>query len=169
MSKAGAVDGPGRPALLVGTANRPIAAGHSAVIRLAPVEGLDPENCPAILCQGGRMEFHGAPVEPTWVKLAKTVEAGDSAVVLDRPVDGWKVGDRVIVTSTRRQYHRNERLTPQVREAPQTEERIIRAIEGEGSRLTLDAPLANTPRRGRRLPGRGRLPEPQRRGRVGRA
>ena len=141
MGMGRAVAGTGRPALLVGTAGRPIAAGRSAVIRLAPVDGLDPENCPAILCQGGRMEFHGARVGPTWVKLAKTAEAGTSSVLLERPVEGWKPGDRVIVTATRRQYHRNEALTPRVRQAPRTEERTIRAIEGAA--LTLDAPLAN--------------------------
>ena len=29
-------------------------------IRLALVRGLDPEECPAIVCCGGRMDFHGA-------------------------------------------------------------------------------------------------------------
>ncbi len=135
--------GRSRPTLLVGTATRPIAAGHTAVIRLAEVAGLDPETCPAIVCQGGRMEFHGARVNPTWVKLGQTARAGDSSVLLDRTVEGWKVGDRVILTSTRHQYNPNEELTPRVRQAPQTEERTIRAIEGEGTRLTLDAPLAN--------------------------
>ena len=43
--------GTGRPSLLVGEPGRPIAAGHSATIRLALVEGLDPEDCPAIVCQ----------------------------------------------------------------------------------------------------------------------
>jgi hypothetical protein len=139
MVEAGAGAGMERPALLVGTARRPISAGHTAVIRLAEVNGLDPENCPAIVCQGGRMEFHGARVNPTWTKLAQTAETGSSVVELDRPVEGWRVGDRVIVTSTRHQFRSDERLTPRVREAPQTEERTILAVEG--SRLTLDAPL----------------------------
>jgi hypothetical protein len=128
-----------RPAFLVGTASRPIAAGHVAVIRLAEVDGLDPETCPAIVCRGGRMEFHGAPVNPTWVKLGESAESGASSVVLDRGVEGWRVGDRVIVTSTRHQFTKDEALTPRVRQAPQTEERTIRSIDGR--RLTLDAPL----------------------------
>ena len=133
--------GTGRGSLLVGTAARPISVAHSAIIRLAEVAGLDPETCPAILCEGGRMEFHGAEVKPTWAKLGKTADLGDSTVELDRAVEGWRVGDRVIVTSTRHQFDRNEDRTPRVRQAPQTEERIVRAIEG--ARLTLDAPLAN--------------------------
>ena len=132
--------GDGRPSLLVGTAARPIAAGRSALIRLAQVEGLDPEVCPAILCQGGRMEFHGAPVNPTWTKLARPAGVGEASVTLDRPAEGWRVGDRVIVTSTRRQYHRNDALIPTVRQAPQTEERTIKAVEG--ARVTLDSPLS---------------------------
>ena len=110
-----------RPALLVGTSRRPIAVNHRAMIRLAPAEGLDPESCPAIVCLGGRMEFHGARVNPTWVKLDRTAEAGDSVVVLDRAVEGWRVGDRVIVTATRHQYMKDEARTPTVRQAPQTE------------------------------------------------
>jgi len=131
-----------RPSLLVGTPARPIAVGRKAVIRLAEVEGLDPETCPAIVCRGGRMEFHGAAVNPTWTKLADPATPGGSTVVLDRAVEGWKIGDRVIITSTRHQFTKDENLTPRVRQAPQTEERIIRAIEG--ARLTLDTPLVNS-------------------------
>ena len=158
--------GTSRPALLVGTATRPIAAGHTAVIRLAEVDGLDPETCPAIVCQGARMEFHGARVNPTWVKLGQTARAGDSSVLLDRPVEGWKVGDRVILTSTRHQYNPNEDLTPRGRQGPKTEERTIRAIEGEGTRLTLDAPLANAHTADGNFRGEVALSQPERGGRV---
>ena len=51
-------------------------AGHTAVIRLAAVAGLDPETCPAIVCCGGRMDFHGAPLSRTWVKLGRDRRAG---------------------------------------------------------------------------------------------
>src|SRR5262245_49104501 len=49
------------PALEVGTPERPIEAGHTALIRLTYVAGMDKESCPAIICCGGRMDFHGAP------------------------------------------------------------------------------------------------------------
>src|SRR5262249_5411612 len=51
-----------RPALEVGTPNDPIPSGRTAVIRLAMVKGLDRESCPAIICCGGRMDLHGAPL-----------------------------------------------------------------------------------------------------------
>ena len=49
-----------RPELDVGTPDTPIAAGKTALIRLHYVEGMDKESCPAIVCCGGRMDFHGS-------------------------------------------------------------------------------------------------------------
>src|SRR5262249_20291185 len=88
-----------RPALEAGTPNDPIPAGRTAVIRLAMAEGLDRESCPAVVCCGGRMDLHGAPLARTWVKLGGTVEAGDKQVRLAEPAAGWRAGDRVIVTA----------------------------------------------------------------------
>src|SRR5262249_36562751 len=65
-----ATSGASRPALEVGASNRPIDAGHRALIRLTYVNGLDKQSCPAIVCCGGRMDYHGAPMSRTWVKLA---------------------------------------------------------------------------------------------------
>src|SRR5262249_37259615 len=48
------------PALEVGSANEPIDAGHTALIRLVYFDDMNPESCPAIICCGGRMDFHGA-------------------------------------------------------------------------------------------------------------
>jgi len=120
-----------RPALLVGTADRPIDAKHTATIRLHHVEGLDKQSCPAIVCCGGRMELHGAPLSRTWVKLGAGAKIGDAKVTLAEAVTGWKVGDRVIVTGTSAHGPAKEEST--------TEERLIQAIDG--ATLTLDAPL----------------------------
>jgi hypothetical protein len=123
--------GPNRPALLVGTPERPIEAGHSAVIQLVSIDGMDRESCPAVVSCGGRMEFHGAPLSRAWVKLGDTAKKGDTTVTLAEPVTGWRAGDRVIVTATRDPLeHEGGR---------QTEERVIRAIDG--THLTLDRPL----------------------------
>src|SRR5262249_36763610 len=85
-----------RPALEAGTPARPIPAGHSTLIRLTYVNGLDKQSCPAIICCGGRMDFHGAPMSRTWVRLAATARKRDSVITLSESVTGWKVGDRVI-------------------------------------------------------------------------
>jgi hypothetical protein len=129
-----------RPALEVGTPGQPTDPRHQAVIRLAYVEGMDKESCPAIVCCGGRMDFHGAPMNRTWVKLGATAKAGATEVTLSEPVTGWRVGDRVIVTATIRQNKVKKTFRPSVRDDPATEERIIRALDG--TKLTLDQPLA---------------------------
>ena len=92
-----------RGVLEVGTADHPIARGTHGAHPAALVEGLDPENCPAIVCCGGRMDFHGAELSRTWVKLGAAAAKGSTAVMLAEPVTGWRVGDRVILTATHRQ------------------------------------------------------------------
>jgi hypothetical protein len=117
------------PALLVGTQEMPIA--KTALIRLHHVEGLNKETCPAIICCGGRMDFHGQPLSRSWVKLGAAAKVGDATVTLAEDVKGWKVGDRVIVTGT--QVH------GVAKSESYTEERLVTAIDG--TKLTLDKAL----------------------------
>ncbi|MFO0969951.1 MAG: G8 domain-containing protein, partial [Gemmataceae bacterium] len=128
-----------RPEFLVGAPDTPILAGKTARIRLVYFDGMDRKSCPAIVCCGGRMEFHGAPLSRTWVKLGAPVETGQSEVMLDEPVTGWRVGDRVILTATTRQNKVKKTFKPSVRDDSQTEERFIKAVDGV--KLTLDRPL----------------------------
>ena len=154
------VAGAPRPALEVGTADRPIGPEHTAVIRLSYVNGMDRQTCPSIVCCGGRMDFHGAPMSRTWVKLGATASKGARQVRLAEPVTGWRVGDRVIVTATQgdngtggTRRRKSGDKVPSRKAAPRrgyrtdaepgvpvyTEERILRGVEGD--RLTLDRPL----------------------------
>src|SRR5690606_10443214 len=59
-----------RPALEIGTREQPIPREHRALVRLVFFEGMNEESLPAIVCCGGRMDLHGAPLRRTWVKLA---------------------------------------------------------------------------------------------------
>ncbi|MCB1207902.1 MAG: G8 domain-containing protein [Verrucomicrobiales bacterium] len=129
-------------ALLVGTEDAPIDAKHTALIRLVAFDGQDPESCPAIVDCGARMEFHGAEMNRTWVKLGSTAKAGDAAVTLAEPVTGWKAGDRVVIVSTNRQSKHPDKKTfrEHAHDLTETEERLIRTVNG--AELTLDAPLA---------------------------
>jgi hypothetical protein len=131
-----------RAALLVGTQDKPIAAGHTAHIRLTLFEGMNAESCPAIVCCGGRMEFHGAPMPRTWLKLSQTANAGEQSVTLAAPATHWQIGDRVIAVATTRQNKIKKTFTKSLRDPGQgqTEQRIITAINGP--QLTLDQPLA---------------------------
>src|SRR5262249_59389483 len=126
-----------RPAWEVGTAEKPIPARHSALIRLTDVKGLDRQSCPAIVCCGGRMDFHGAPMSRTWVKLAVGAGKGDGAVTLAETVQGWRAGDRVIITDT--QGVPSSQRKPPHGLAFIAEERNIRTIDG--TQLALTTPL----------------------------
>ncbi len=120
-----------KPALEVGTFEKPVAVGKAAIIRLHYVEGMNKETCPAIVCCGGAMNFHGQPLSRTWVKLGANAKVGDNTVTLAEPVVGWKVGDRIIVSAT--QTHGPAKTESR------TEERIVTAIDG--IKLTFDKPL----------------------------
>jgi len=135
-----------RPALLVGTPAAPIPKAHSARIRLHFFEGMNPESLPAIVCCGGRMEFHGAPLSRTWVKLEQTAHRGERVVLLPFEVVGdWSAGDQVILTGTTRQFGYKDSRTSSVAEAPTTERRTIKDVRGhpefEVALVTLDEPL----------------------------
>jgi hypothetical protein len=66
----------------------------------------------------------------TWVRLAESVKAGETAVTLDEAVTGWKVGDRVVVTATNHTYSKG----------PFSEDRIIKQIDG--TKVVLDKALS---------------------------
>lgn len=126
-------------ALLVGTPDQPVLAEHSVTIRLHHLHGLDPKSCPALVCCGGRLELHGAPLNRTWVKLGKGVQAGDREIELAEDVSGWRVGDRVILTATTRQNKVKKTFRVSTRDSTQTEERRIVSVSGR--HLFLDQPV----------------------------
>ena len=128
-----------RPALEVGTPDDPIPASRTAQIRLVYFEGLDKETFPSLMCCGGRMDFHGAPLSRTWLKLGAPASKGDTVVTLAEPVTGWRAGDRIILTATTRQNKIAKTFRPSVRDSTQTEELVIRAVNGD--KITLDQPL----------------------------
>ncbi|UUO08914.1 G8 domain-containing protein [Blastopirellula sp. J2-11] len=144
-----------RAALEIGTSEAPLSAEYKATIRLHYLEGMDPNTCPAIVCCGGRMDIHGAPLERTWIKLPyQTAKVGESRLVMPASLPGWKVGDRIIITGTTRQFgyigtrHRRDGDDNSVADNPTTEERVITRMRkwgGIDSKLqivSLDKPLA---------------------------
>ena len=120
-----------KPELIVGTPEHPVAAGKTATIRLHFVEGMNKETCPAIVCCGGRMDFHGQPMARTWLKLGTTTMPGESSVWLADAVPDWKAGDRIILTAT--QMHGLKKTESK------TEEATIAAVKG--TNITLVEPL----------------------------
>ena len=130
------------PALEVGTREEPIPAQFTARIRLHYLEGMSKDDAPAISACSARMDFHGAPLSRTWVKLGAAVKPGDASVTLAEPVTGWRVGDEVIVTGSIHGDHMSTFREGQKNSSqPQTEERRI--VKIESTTLMLDRPLAN--------------------------
>lgn len=135
-----------RPALLVGLPEAPIPSDKNAIIRLKYFEGMSEETCPAIVCCGGRMEFHGAPIAKTWTKLAREAYRNEAVILLNQAdVAGWKPGDHIILSGTTRQFGYKGTRTTSVAERPSTEERTIQRIRRhartERVLMTLDRPL----------------------------
>jgi hypothetical protein len=134
-----------RPSLLVGRPGSPIPAEFSATIRLHYLPGMDRLSCPAIVCCGGRMEFHGAALPRTWLKIRQTADAGATSLYVDEWAEGWKQGDRIIVTSTHRQRE-GRGVGGDFLAGAQTEERRITGLSPRdftgGYALKLDRPLA---------------------------
>ena len=125
------------PALEVGTLADPIPAEYTARIRLHYMKGMDKDDAPALACCSARMDFHGAPMSRTWVKLGGDVKPGDSTVQLAEAVTGWKVGDEVIVTGS--EHHNSGGQYREDADLLHTESRIITKIAGQ--KLTLDKPV----------------------------
>lgn len=131
-----------RPALEVGSPTSPLDSKFTATIRLHYVEGLSKETCPAIICCGGRMDFHGAPLASTWSKLALTVKPGSDSIATLSDLSGWKAGDRIILTGT---FHPDgDEKAPVLATTSQTEERTIASVrprESHGGAIRLDKPI----------------------------
>ena len=73
---------------------------------------------------GGVLSLHAQP-RPSWSRLNRTAQAGDSAVSV-ADASGWRVGDEIVIASTDFDYE-------------QAETRVITAVSG--NRVELDEPL----------------------------
>lgn len=125
------------PTLEVGTLEQPIPAQYTARIRLHFLEGMNKDDAPALVCCSARMDLHGAPLSRTWVKLGAPAQPGATSVTLAEPVTGWRVGDEVIVTGSKKVTHRGSYRTGGGTMG--TEERKIVKIDGQT--IELDRPL----------------------------
>jgi len=143
-------DNNAEPCLEVGTLQQPVAAEYTAIIRLVYFDEMDRESLPAVVCCGGRMDFHGAPMNRTWVKLGDNATVGDTRLFLQSKVSGWKPGDRILITGTSRQRPFTGTATRHVKDKPSSEVRTITAIDMSEridevyhlpGLLTLDKPL----------------------------
>lgn len=132
-----------RPLLEIGSADAPISADHTALIRLTYIEGMNKESCPALVCCDGRMEIHGAPLSHSWVKLGNNVNPGSNEIELAEPVTGWKPGDHLLFPTTEMsefyQERNRQRVIPSILDDSQTEEAELVGTQGTG--MLIKVPL----------------------------
>lgn len=122
----------------VGTAAKPVASTAVAEVVIAdqPFNAdLDPAQLGHGIVALGRVTVHGGVKSPTFVRLGREPLAGQTTLVLDRRVDGWRPGDHLVLPDTRqlRDTERGRRYSPQ-------DERV-RIASISGSIVTLAAPL----------------------------
>ncbi|KAF6775587.1 hypothetical protein AHF37_03909 [Paragonimus kellicotti] len=66
---------------------------------------------PKAIAVYGQMFLHGLRRLPPWTRLYKTAEAGTKQLRLEEPVGMWQVGDRVVVSTTSKDFRQSEMRT----------------------------------------------------------
>ncbi len=91
--------------LIIGWENDPILTnveivltGEKNSLQFILPNGMDKIGGKGMGVYGG-LDIHGKPRDVPWTRLNGTVTAGSSAITLVQPVD-WKVGERVLITTT---------------------------------------------------------------------
>jgi hypothetical protein len=95
---------------------------------------------------GGRWDAHGAPLLRTWSKLAGTVPAGATTLLVENDVSDWIVGGQVVVTTTGHPQRYSVRSSDGREASNYTDESEVRTLVSlerveNGTRLVLDQPL----------------------------
>src|SRR5262249_11976838 len=88
----------------------------------------------------GKVTMHGAVKSDTFVRLAAEPHAGDTTLLLEAPVSGWQVGDRLVLPDTH-QLQWFEQHLYDYNYLPQWELPALAAISADGRTITLAAPL----------------------------
>ena len=128
--------------LQIGTTSQPIPANVSAEIVIAnkPLNTqTDPDQYGTAFLSWGGVTIHGAPKQPTFVRTAAEPKAGQTTIVVEQPVTGWRAGDLLIVPDTR--HLKWNEVTNWAPTSPQWEERTLQSVSADGRTLTLSSPL----------------------------
>ncbi|PQA87304.1 Ig-like domain-containing protein [Hyphococcus luteus] len=145
--------------LTIGTQDNPVSPNVQTIIQIADNGPIDVEWDPTLVSRGvitnGDVEIHGA-YKDTFLKVAADPMAGDTSLTLESVPEGWRVGDKLVLTGT----HLTETIGQDPNEAmineTEDEELIITSISGnvvnfdrplefdhEGARSDLKAYVAN--------------------------
>lgn len=129
--------------LTIGTEANPVDPNVSAVISFANNGPINVAWDPMLLSRGlishGSVDIHGAEKD-TFLKVAVDPMKGDTTLTLSEIPDGWKVGDKLVLTGTHLVSIGSTPKDAPITVATQDEELIITAINGNV--VTIDRPLA---------------------------
>jgi hypothetical protein len=126
-------------ALEVGTPERPIDAAVTAEIIFADLP-LDLTNDPeqhgiGLIALDADVTVHGAVLNRSFSRLSEEARAGSTSIEFESPVQGWRVGDELVLPDTR-SYAAHRGISPQ------WEKVNIAGIGADGRTITLATPLA---------------------------
>jgi len=125
--------------LQIGTTSNPISSNSTASLLFADRsfnDTLDPAQYGNGLLVFGTLAVHGAQLSDTFVRLNAEPTTGTSNISLEKPITGWKPGDRLVLPDTR-QLTKNEDAEAYI---PQWEARTLQSMSG--TLITLAQALA---------------------------
>ena len=129
--------------LEIGTALHPVAPDVRAEVLVSGHGDIDLVWDPKLLSRGvishGKTQIHGA-AKTAFLKVGTAPKRGDRELLLASSPDGWRIGDRLIVSGTLKQgWAWNNDAGATIHHESQDEVVTITAIDG--ARLTLDRSL----------------------------
>ncbi|WP_425407757.1 Ig-like domain-containing protein [Hyphococcus sp.] len=145
--------------MTIGTIDNPVAVNVEAVIQIADNGPIDTNWDPMLFSRGvishGDIQIHGAKKE-AFLKVAADPMAGDTSLTLQEAPDGWKVGDKLVLTGTHLTDSERAPAGQPRNDTTEDEELVITRIDGntiyfdkplvydhEGPRADLKAYVAN--------------------------
>lgn len=125
----------------IGTASSPVEAGVTTNLLFTDSGPIDTVWDPTLLSRGlishGEVAIHGQTKSgPTELAVAPT--AGDTELRLAAPVEGWTIGDRVLVPGVVRPLENNQGVT----QLDEDEIVTISAVSSDGLVIEFDTPLS---------------------------
>lgn len=129
--------------LEIGTASSPVMPDVRAELLIAGDGDIDLTQDPMLLSRGvlshGIAEIHGAKKTP-FLRVGEPPKRGDTKLVLEKPPQGWRAGDRLIVTGTVKQGWGWDNGAKKVLYHPSQDE-VVTITSVDGVRVTIDRPL----------------------------
>jgi hypothetical protein len=128
--------------LRIGTEGHPVDPNVQTVIQIAQNGPIDVAWDPMLLSRGivslGTVDIHGAEKE-NFIEVATDPMKGDTSLLLSSAPDGWRVGDKLVITGTHLTNPGN--VGDDLPRTGTTEDEVLTIVKIEGNRIYFDKPL----------------------------